>query len=262
MSHTFSPYQAPLYKELKEQPVASSEGRLTGISGPYHKGLWFERFFNQYDAGWSVPAKGKSQWIKAVEGSCGDDVQMEQANHRRIKLIRSLGGEFGIFNLDWHFVTGMGNAHPVENGFSWHPTLGTPWIPGSTVKGLVRAWVERELIPTGHCDKKLVYMFFGSESKNPDECEEDNRAGALLFFDAIPVNKVQLTTDIMTPHYGKWYEQGGSEQAGRQILCPATGTARYRFPFLSAKRRVSFLALLLVRVVLLRLSCSIRPCHG
>ena len=35
-------------------------------------------------------------------------------------------------------VTGMGNPHPLESGFTWHPTLGMPYLPGSAV-GLVRA---------------------------------------------------------------------------------------------------------------------------
>ena len=236
MSNQTSPYQAPLYKELKEQPIASSiDGRFTVTNVAYHKGLWFERFFNRYDSSWSVPAEGKSDWIKGVSGSCGDESQLEQANRRRIQLFSSLGGEFGIFKLDWHFVTGLGNAHPVENGFSWHPTLGTPWIPGATVKGLVRAWVERELIPAGQCDKELVYQLFGSESKDPAECKKDNRAGSLIFFDAIPVGKVQLITDIMTPHCGKWYEKGGTDQVMEADSLPGDWHSPVPVPFLVCK---------------------------
>ena len=241
MSNQTSPYQAPLYKELKEQPIASSkEGRFTDTNAAYHKGLWFERFFNRYDSSWSVPAEGKSDWIKGVSGSCGDESQLEQANRRRIQLFSSLGGEFGIFKLDWHFVTGLGNEHPVENGFSWHPTLGTPWIPGATVKGLVRAWVERELIPAGQCDKELVYQLFGSESKDPAECQQDNRAGALTFFDAIPTGKVQLLTDIMTPHCGKWYEKGGTDEVMQADSLPGDWHSPVPVPFLVCKE-ASFL---------------------
>lgn len=233
MSNHSSPCQAPLYRELKEQPIASSkDGRYIESSNVYHKGLWFERFFNRYDSGWSVPTDGKNDWISGASGSCGNDGQLEQANRRRIQLISSLGGDFGIFKLDWHFVTGMGNAHPVENGFSWHPTLGTPWIPGSTVKGLVRAWVERELVPTGQCDQALVYQLFGSESKDPAECKQDNCAGALIFFDAIPTGKVQLITDIMTPHGGKWYEKGGTDQVMDADNLPGDWHSPVPVPFL------------------------------
>ncbi len=241
MNHPSSPCQAPLYKELEMRSVASSEdGRFTEHNSTYHKGLWFERFFNRYDSDWSVSAKAKGQWIKAVCGSCGNAEQLKSTNHRRIQMISSLGGEFGIFKLDWHFVTGMGNAHPVENGFSWHPTLGTPWIPGSTVKGLVRAWAERELIPAGTCDRALVYQLFGSESKSPDECGQDNRAGALVFFDAIPTAKVELITDIMTPHSGKWYEKGGSDQAMQADVLPGDWHSPVPVPFLVCKK-ASFL---------------------
>jgi len=57
-------------------------------------------------------------------------------------MVSALGGEFAVFATDWHFVTGMGSSHPAENGFSWHPVLGTPYLPGAGVKGLLRAWME------------------------------------------------------------------------------------------------------------------------
>ena len=46
---------------------------------------------------------------------------------------------FGVFTTDGRFVTGTGRSHSVENGFAWHPTLGTPYLSGSSVKGMIRA---------------------------------------------------------------------------------------------------------------------------
>ena len=236
-----SPCRTPLYRELQEHPLVSADGQYRGHNQrSYHKGLWFERFFNRYDQSWTVPAVGKKLWLNGAAGSCGDQQQLDAANQRRIQLIHHLDGEFGIFKLDWHFVTGLGNAHPVENGFSWHPTLGTPWIPGSTVKGLVRAWVERELVPTGQCDQAQVYQLFGSESKDRALCKQDNRAGALIFFDAIPTGKVQLMTDIMTPHGGKWYEKGGTDQVMDADNLPGDWHSPVPVPFLVCKE-ASFL---------------------
>ena len=40
------------------------------------------------------------------------------------------------------FTTGMGNEHPLENGFSFLIPYGLPYLPGSGVKGVVRRAME------------------------------------------------------------------------------------------------------------------------
>jgi CRISPR-associated protein Cmr6 len=57
----------------------------------------------------------------------------------------------------------LGNPHPVEKGFLWHPTLGTPSLPGSGVKGLVRAWVEAWMPFDGYQARlDTFFRYFGS----------------------------------------------------------------------------------------------------
>lgn len=130
----------PLYSR-HNAPAAPGNG---------HKGLWFERFFDQYDSDWRVIAanpqahikEGKKKWIGTVAGRCGDQGVLEGFAVRQARLCGALGGQSRAFLADWHFATGLGNPHPVENGFAWHPTLGVPYLTGAAVKGLVRAWVE------------------------------------------------------------------------------------------------------------------------
>ena len=187
----------PLYKNAEcKKPAAN-----------FHKGLWFERFFNYTDRTFQdVGDSDKKQAIDQVSGAAGSEQDIERFAARQIKLINSLGGQFQIFTLDWHFVTGMGNEHPVENGFLWHPTLGTPYLQGSAVKGLLRSWLEQNLEPGSQW---LLHQWFGSEGKKPAEQQHDNQAGGLIFHDAIPVGATRVGADIMTPHMGKWYEKGG-----------------------------------------------------
>ena len=45
------------------------------------------------------------------------------------------------------FTTGMGNAHPLENGFSFLIPYGLPYLPGSGVKGVVRRAMEELVHP-------------------------------------------------------------------------------------------------------------------
>ncbi len=216
----------PLYKNAEcPKPAAN-----------FHKGLWFERFFNYSDPTFKeVGVKNKGDCIDQVSGAAGSDHEIERFSARQIQLINSLGGQFQIFTLDWHFVTGMGNEHPVENGFLWHPTQGTPYLQGSAVKGLLRSWLEQNLEPGSQRQALLHRWFgsegkkpgFGSEGKKPEEQQRDNQAGGLIFHDAIPVGATRVGADIMTPHMGKWYEKGGE---GRPANSPETIPADWHNP--------------------------------
>ncbi len=144
----------------------------------------------------------KTQWLKEIAKSpSGDPAELTNYYHRRRTLVEQLQGKNAVFETPWHFVTGLGLPHPVENGLAWHPTLGTPYLAGSAVKGLMRAWLEVWEENEQTRGKKLRWS--GSEDdKNP-------QAGELICFDAIPTAPVKLMVDVMTPHYGKWYKQGG-----------------------------------------------------
>lgn len=207
--------RSPLYDGI-ELPNSVGDG---------HRGLWYDRFFNGYADDWlsadtdkkdkvkkdqEKKDQIKKNWIKTVtKGKAGDQGAVEQASQRLFHLCSSLQGQSRIYSCDWHFATGLGNPHPVENGFLWHPTLGTPYIPGAAVKGLLRAWMECwHGFETPEDKKQKLLSWFGSEDKDPKLCTSDSQAGALIFFDALPVTPVELKADVMTPHMGKWYEKG------------------------------------------------------
>ncbi|MGI9211319.1 MAG: type III-B CRISPR module RAMP protein Cmr6, partial [Methylococcaceae bacterium] len=192
--------------------AAAHEAKPT--SGDWHKGLWYERFVDIYaqnGSAWSIPKpvdgnSPKSIWIEKVTGPTGNTKELERHALNLLGRVAWLKGELGVFKSDWNFVTGLGNPHPVENGFLWHPTLGVPYLPGSSVKGLLRAWVEHwDDTLTPDIKKARCLTWFGTEAKEdiPDQ------TGRLIFFDALPVKEVTLAQDVMTPHYGDWYEQGG-----------------------------------------------------
>lgn len=203
-------------------------------------GLLFTRFFDGFNGGYTeVPPQAKSDFLKRmVEGGnkCGNEIAIKQAITRQVTLTTALQGESACFVCDWHFVTGMGNEHPVENGFTWHHSLGTPYIPGSTVKGLVRAWME-EFTDQSEQERQ---QWFGSVRKQ-DGNPEDNQAGELIFMDAIPMEMPQLAIDIMTPHMGKWYQDGGdSNKVNNADTLPGDWHAPVPVPFL-VTRKASFL---------------------
>ena len=211
-------------------------------TGEFHRGLWFERFVDFYavkDGIWEIPkpkdkSNPKSAWIKQVAGPCGDAKELQRHAVSLAERLAFLGGDYRGFETDWHFATGLGNPHPVENGFLWHPTLGVPYLPGAAVKGLVRAFVEQwDDSLDDEPRKQRLRTWFGTAAKG----DVPEQAGELIFFDALPVDKVILAQDVMTPHYDKWYEQGGviTDPAREPEKVPADWHDPVPVPFLVVK---------------------------
>ena len=197
-----------------------------------HSGLWFDRFFNRYDTNWELGETAKTEWINLVKGQVGQSDQLKNFIKRQYGLVKHLQGSSQRYKTDWHFVTGMGNSHPVENGFSWHPTLGVPYIAGSAVKGLVRAWVELNEDKLLDDDKAArLKSWFGTEKKD-DVAEQ---AGDFIFFDAIPEQRPSLIADIMTPHMGDWYSDGAKGNPNNPKAIPADWHEPIPVTFLAVK---------------------------
>lgn len=164
-----------------------------------NKGLWFDKFFHHWANGFASLTKaqkgegkdGKHKWIaEAVSKPCGDKELITEHVQRQARLVEAVSGEVLTLMNESRFVTGMGREHPVENGFSWHHVLGTPFIPGSTLKGVARAWAE-------HWDKNdRVNDLFGSGKS----------VGRVAILDMLPVGPVRLCGEIMTPHYDPYYQ--------------------------------------------------------
>lgn len=197
-----------------------------------HLGLWFDRFYRGFDADWQVGETEKANWIKTAAGLCGNRDALAQAAQRKLMLTQDLDGRAMIFKTDWHFVTGMGLPHPVENGFAWHPTLGVPYLSGAAVKGLVRAFVEcwDETLTANQRNQRLK-DWFGTETHS----DIPEKTGDLIFFDAIPIDQPTLATDVMTPHLGKWYAQGAENPLASDVI-PGDWHDPVPIPFLVVKQ--------------------------
>lgn len=166
-----------------------------------HAGLWYDKFCDQWRNDWTLPAEQKVQWIRAVVDGVrvGDATVLSEFTGRQQRMVEGLGGMCLPFRNESRFVTGLGREHPVENGFAWHPTLGTPYIPGSSIKGLLRAWA----ILDGQVD--AADKILGCQ-ESPDGA--NGQVGMVILFDAIPLVPVKLEVDVMTPHYADYYGNG------------------------------------------------------
>lgn len=204
-----------------------SEAAKAELNNNGNTGLWYDKFFDNFQNDGSIKDGGKQDWIKTVtNGKCGNDDLLEQTQDRTIRLLQNAGGQPLFYELESDFVTGLGLQHPVENGFAWHHILGTPYLPGSSVKGLVRAWAEQ----WEQADKPTLKRIFGSESKK----DKNFHVGSVIFLDALPTEPVSLKADIMTPHYSPYYQDETGETP------PADWHSPNPIPFLVVEAGASF----------------------
>lgn len=130
------------------------------------------------------------------------------------------------------FTTGLGNEHPLENGFAFLNPYGLPYLPGSGIKGVLRQ-AARELAsgqwgnPQGWDAEKIhllerkgqaaielsvIDVLFGRAT---EDGSSDHVRGALSFWDALPqIPGDSLSVDIMTPHQSHYYQQKQDRKSG------------------------------------------------
>ena len=188
-----------------------------------HAGLWFDKFCKQWVVDgtcWKMSAPQKEKWIEGVSnGTVGAGDCVEAYALRLLRLARARAGRAEVFTSESRFVTGLGRSHPVENGFTWHPVLGTPFLPGSSVKGMVRSWATTDADPPP--DSATLARVLGDPGK----------VGGVSFMDAVPLGPVTLEADVMTPHYAGWNDD----------CPPGDWRSPIPIPFLTAARGTSFL---------------------
>ena len=197
----------PLYNHAFHE-----ENSLVKTPGKGNTGLWYNKFFWGWQKGkWQLKDEAKLDWIKKVvwkKGNndkevtrkIGDSHLLADSTNRINRLVQALGGETRVYSTNWHLATGLGLSHPIENGITWHHTLGVPYLPGSAVKGIIRTWVEQWV---EHSPENINRIFGPChEDKNN---RDEKTVGTIIFFDALPTQPVELASDIMTPHYHEYY---------------------------------------------------------
>ncbi|MEO5378624.1 MAG: type III-B CRISPR module RAMP protein Cmr6 [Magnetococcus sp. DMHC-6] len=129
----------------------------------------------------------------------------------RVALARGIAKQ--LFTVSWRMVLGMGNSHPIENGFTFDPLIGVPFVSGSAIKGMCRRMALLEEI-----GDDLVEELFGPEEIIP-EISSPGR-GDLLFFDAYPNSWPTLRVDIINCHHSRYYANQITEPVERENPIP------------------------------------------
>ena len=207
-------------------PADSARAYRAGFKRCRNFSLLFDRYI-AYGRGWQMAKDDKLQVAKKlvtqVNGWQRDSAYQKlfaAIQQRQQALINSQKGRSFTAVPEWRLVVGLGRDSALETGLALHRIYGCPYIPGSALKGMTRAWVcailGQEDLPQNEREqlKADVKMLFGSDDS------EKPQAGAIIFFDALPVTVPTLALDIMNPHYPDYYQDKGAYPTDWQSPVP------------------------------------------
>ena len=213
-------------------------------ASPQNAGLVFDRFAPDLRAGTDHKKEGLLEAKKAFDRK---DAELFKAwRERWEKTTQAAGARSFKLKTEWRLIAGLGRKGMLEVGFTFN-RYGFPCLPGSSVKGLARAYALLE-IAKALGEKKFKHEEKSKEKDSPlnkleDALLEDveskfekafdvfqpshdakqmarafraifgttGNAGKVIFFDAIPSETCALDLDIMNPHYPDYYKEGSNE---------------------------------------------------
>ncbi|WP_236010963.1 type III-B CRISPR module RAMP protein Cmr6 [Alicyclobacillus fructus] len=161
--------------EAKESMLAKVYGKIADACGAAKDGDWYPRIY---------------QRATQVLG---------------VGNVRHRSGEIEFAE---RLAVGLGRASVYEVGLAFHPVYGVPYIPASTLKGLVSHFVH-EVVGKKHSPflrgGEAHRFLFGTVSEGA--ADEARERGALIFYDALikPEALGSLRLDVMTVHYPSYY---------------------------------------------------------
>lgn len=183
----------------------------------------FGLYFGGWEADWQKPTN-KTPAFRTVADALPTHSRdaLKALCERQAALAESLGAS--VFShparLSAPLATGLGNEHPLENGFAFLNPHGLPYLAGSGVKGVIRRAAE-ELAKgnwgdTAGWNQVAIDALFGLETESGDTSATRTR-GALMFWDLffLPASDKDplLSVEIMTAHHSGYLQEDGSPHA-------------------------------------------------
>jgi CRISPR-associated protein Cmr6 len=185
-----------------------------------------------------VPRENKFDALKGAGRLNPADKCAMRALAERLAALAATVADEQVLRFDAYaiapFTTGLGNEHPLENGFAFLSPYGLPYLPGSGVKGVLRqaarelasgdwgdtrGWSKDKAYPLyagkDRTDISSIDIMFGLESQGADH---ELLRGALSFWDVVPQIKGDcLMVEIMTPHQSHYYQQKNDRKSGGSV---------------------------------------------
>ncbi len=216
----------------------------------------------------------RQQYPNAVQSAEKALTQIHRRFSGIISSYKQLGYEGHRFPLTMSspLVHGLGETHPMEKFLTFDRNTGIPYIPSTSVKGVLKtrlmvqelnkwslnpddgyleAKEQKFLVEDKTAESKenkilvnenyplFKELFGGTEEKG--KAESQAQRGKIIFLDAFPTTFPHLKKEIMTPHYSKYYsgkEQIGPTESQQPVpnaylsVDPQDGQQKWNFVFL------------------------------
>jgi CRISPR-associated protein Cmr6 len=184
------------------------------LSGAQNAGLILARYLKeQKQKEGGAGEKAREELLDAARETVNNKAMRDLYKAAFEERKKRLGGLCGTFGLAGRMIVGLGASNVLETGLTLNHLYGTPFIPGSALKGLaahycsaVWAGSDPEFRGPKRNEKGNVIEPAGKRHNFMFGSTED--AGFLIFHDAwitpdsLPNSLVQ---DVMTPHHGDYY---------------------------------------------------------
>ena len=114
---------------------------------------------------------------------------------------------------DWKLTLGMGSGSVYNTSITLHYIYGVPYLPAQSIKGAFRSYIIQSYFTDELFSEKYKEKYSKFEDEVLYKCDwfikifgSTDQQGQVMFFDAFSKD-FKITKDIMTPHYGKYYNQ-------------------------------------------------------
>ncbi len=210
-----SQYISSSYQPKSERMLPLPESIRQKANQLTHPGLALDKFAKTIEyVGNEVVSRfdqncQKSVLEQMIQISQGSEPQ--EAWKRFHSRQRQIWQNLNCKTLEMQTVSGLSlhlaRASALENaGICLHQIYGFPIIPGSGLKGMVRAWATLE-----EKDPGLIEAIFGPNVEDVRAGTKE-RMGQIIFHDAIPAAWPELMVDIVNNHHKDYYS--GNEKNG------------------------------------------------
>ena len=135
------------------------------------------------------------------------------AGTHEVRVVRARG--------ETRILVGMGAAHCRETSLTLHPVYGIPYIPGSSVKGVMRSWFLRAFFDG---DEGMVERSLKNEVDSGENAGEYKRSWSRVFLDLFGSQdkrgfltcldvflgpECEVVPDVLTVHFPRYYQKKG-----------------------------------------------------
>lgn len=193
-----------------------------------HAGLWLDKYIKGFEKEREAKETPQSCLVSEVAGiSIPKDYKAYTEFFERWKEALILAGvkdsQMKEAHVQGRLAVGLGGEAVLETAITLHRTYGTPYIPGSALKGLAASYAHKRLKDDAWRKNGEAHnVMFGTTDE----------AGYVTFFDALFVPGTgfggkALWPDVITVHHPDYYQ-------GKENSPPADWDSPTPIPFLSA----------------------------